>query len=147
MEKRIDEIVSDNVLRLFSKSGIKSQTELAKKSGVSQKTINFLLDKETISNPTATVLDRLAKTLKVKPWMLLIKDFPFDQVKGKPLKAISGPTYVVANAMEQESQTVQILMMEAASHVLMRVDKKQSLAIKEAQANYLNNDNQQRNDE
>ena len=39
--------------------------------------------------------------------------------------------------MEQESQTVKIMMMEAASHVLFSVDKKQSLVIKEAQASYV----------
>lgn len=137
MKQRIDEIVSNNVLRLFKSSGLKSQNELAKVSGVSQKTINFLLDKDVISNPTVTVMERLAKYFGMEPWMLQIPDFPFDQVKGKPLSRLSGPTYVVANAMELETQDTRMLIMEAASHTLLNIDKKQSYAIKDAQSKYL----------
>lgn len=138
MKKRIDQIVSENVRRLYQVSGIKSENELAKKSGVSQKTVNFLLDEAIVSNPTVAVMDRLAKHFGVKAWMLMIEDFPFDHVKTPPLNSFSGPTYSIADAMEHEPLPIQLLMMEACSHVLMSVDKKQSASIKADQARYLN---------
>lgn len=141
MKKRIDQIISENVRRLYEANGLKSENELAKKSGVSQKTINFLFDADIVSNPTATVLERLAKHFGIKPWMLMIEDFPFSLVKTKPLNSFSGPTYVIADAMERVALPVQLLIMEACSHVLLSVDKKQSVSIKADQARYLSDNN------
>lgn len=137
MKQRIDQIITENILRLYKTKGFKSENELAKKSGVSQKTVNFLLDESTVSNPTATVLERLSACLGCESWMLHIPDFPFDKLKHPHLKTLSGPTYIVASVMEQEPLPVQLLMMESASHVLMSIDKKQSTVIKDAQAVYL----------
>lgn len=137
MEQETIDIVRKNASTLIGLRGFETLNSFAKHARMDYKTISNLLADDFISNPTLKVVHKLAKSLKVEPWMLLVKDFPFDQVKSRPLKSLSGLTYVVANAMEQETDTVKLLMMESASHVLRGVDAKQSDQIKEAQTAYL----------
>lgn len=116
---------------------IPSGNALAKESGVSQRTISNILAEDEIPNPSAKVLGKIAKSLGVKPWMLLVPNFPFEAIKGKPLGGIHPLTYTVMEAMEREPETIKLLIMEAVSHTLCKIDTPSSHEIKEAQATYL----------
>lgn len=129
-----------NIATLVSMRGIPSLTQLAHQARLDPKTVTGLMAKDALPNPTAKNLYKLAKALKVEPWMLMIEGFPFYQVKGIPLRSISGPTYTIANAMEHEPENIKLLMMEAASHVLRGVDPRWSNHIKDVQTEYLRGD-------
>lgn len=137
MENEIIEVIRKNIATLVKLRNLRSLTQLANKSGLDPKTITGMMAADAMPNPRTKNLVKIARALKVEPWMLLVENFPFHMIKGKPLKKLSGPSYVVANAMEQESQMVKMIMMEAASQALSNVDNEQSAAIKDAQAQYL----------
>lgn len=137
MEKETVAIIRGNIANLMGLRNISSMYALSVQAKVADKTVSNLMADDVISNPTVKVLTSLARVLRVEPWMLLVEDFPFEQIKGKPLKQIHGPAYVVADAMEHETHVVQLLMMEAVSHALRGIDPKRSNYIKEEQASYL----------
>lgn len=137
MEQTIVNTIRANIARLIKLREFSSLTKLAQAAGLDPKTVTGLMAKDALPNPTAKNLYKIAKALKVETWMLMIEDFPFDQVKGKALKTMSGPTYVIANAMEHEEDGVKLLMMESASQTLRGIDDRRSLSIKKAQASYL----------
>jgi len=139
MEQEVVAIIRRNIAHLMGIREIPSMNALSKQAKLADKTVSNLMADDVISNPTIKVVVSIAKVLKVEPWMLMIDDFPFDKVKGRPLRTMSGPTYVIADAMEHESKTTQLLMMESASQTLRGIDNKYSKLIKDAQANYLKN--------
>lgn len=137
MEQETVDNIRHNTTTLIGLRGFESLHAFCKKAKMDYKTVANLLADDFISNPTVKVVHKLAKALSVEPWMLMVRDFPFDQIKGHPLRTMSGPTYIVANAMEHEEKNVQLLMMESASQTLRGIDDKRSAQIKDAQASYL----------
>lgn len=137
MEPEIVEIIRGNISVLIKLRGVPSLTKLAQSAGLDPKTVTGLMAEDSLPNPTAKNLSKLAKALGVKVWMLMIEDFPFDHIKDRPLRKMRGPAYVVADAMEHEPENIQLLIMEAVSHVLRGIDPKWSNHIKDIQADYL----------
>ena len=137
MEQETVDNIRHNTTNLISTGDFESLHAFCKKANMDYKTVANLLADDFISNPTVRIVYKLSKALGVEPWMLMIKDFPFDQVKGRPLKTMSGPTYIIANAMEHADHNVQLLMMESASQTLRGINDKHSQKIKKAQASYL----------
>jgi len=101
MDKDHIETIRNNVKRLMEMRGIASENSLAVKSGISQKTVNLLLATDAMPNPTVKVLAALSKTLGVVPWMLLVRDFPFEVIGlGKPLARITAEGYRLLSVYE-----------------------------------------------
>lgn len=78
--------LTDNLQRLMDHFGL-SQAQLAKKSGVGQRTLSTLLDRENPLeiNPRATTLARLAECFEIPSWQLLIPGLPIELLTSKRL--------------------------------------------------------------
>jgi transcriptional regulator with XRE-family HTH domain len=74
-ETKVIDLVSANVRRLM-KAMDWSEHDLARKSGVSQKAINNLLNKTT--GYTITTAEKLAKPFGLTGWQLMIEKVPAD---------------------------------------------------------------------
>jgi transcriptional regulator with XRE-family HTH domain len=84
-EAAVIHIVSTNVRNLM-RSMDWSEHDLAKKSGVSQKAINNLLNKTT--GCTITTADKLAKPFGLTGWQLMLEKLPVDAAFGSTLTQI-----------------------------------------------------------
>lgn len=75
-----------NLQRLMDHHGL-SQNELAKRSGVGQRTLSTLLDQKRPleMNPRSTTIQQLAEYFDVPSWILLIPDLPLDLLTDKRL--------------------------------------------------------------
>lgn len=63
------EVLATNIKTLMKKAGIRSQTQLARITGISQTQIGNILRQETSSS--IDLLVRLANGFSCEPWMLL----------------------------------------------------------------------------
>lgn len=75
-----------NNLRLLMRLGGLNQTELAKKSGVSQKTISNILNNG--QNPTIETADLLAAAFGLEGWHLIMPNLPTDLVSSPTIEAL-----------------------------------------------------------
>ena len=92
--------IRENVRHLMERDGIPSENALAKKAKVDQKTINNLLASDTLPNPTMKVLEAIADTFKVEPWMLWVEAFDFGAVGARPLCRITSTGYRLLSVFE-----------------------------------------------
>jgi len=72
---QMKEVLSKNLRMLLAQQGW-SETELARRSGVGQRTVNALCNHE--SNVTLGVLARLSVPFGLEPWQLLLPNLPDD---------------------------------------------------------------------
>lgn len=79
------ERVSANVRRLMTAMDW-SEHDLAKKSGVSQKAINNLLNQAT--GCTITTAEKLARPFGLSGWQLMIEDIPADHAFSSTLTEV-----------------------------------------------------------
>lgn len=84
-ERQLIELVSSNVRRLM-KAMDWSEHDLAKKSGMSQKAINNLLNMST--GCTITTAEKLAKPFGLTGWQLMAGELPADVAFGNSLTQI-----------------------------------------------------------
>lgn len=84
-ERQVIDLVSANVRRLMTAMEW-SEHQLAKKSGVSQKAINNLLNRTT--GCTITTADKLARPFGLTGWQLMLEDIPADAAFGGTLTQI-----------------------------------------------------------
>lgn len=80
MSKKIDlgETLKNNLSILMERDSL-SETGLAKRAKVAQKTVNNIMNLR--STPTLDVLTRLAQALNVTPWLLIMPDLPSDMLR------------------------------------------------------------------
>lgn len=134
--------IQRNILRVMKLRGIDNPNQLAErlKGRVTQPGLYMLLRNPEENNPTIKTLRAIAKVLDVEAWMLVIPDFPFESIRQhRPIDRLHPLTYFVIEAMEREPEMVKLLIMEAVSHALIKIDDRHSHEIKEAQASYLKN--------
>lgn len=74
----------ENVVRLMAHHKIKTQTDLAERSGVNQTTIQRLLKAPVPPSPALETIEGLATALRVAPWQLLMPGLPI----GSPSVAV-----------------------------------------------------------
>jgi transcriptional regulator with XRE-family HTH domain len=79
IESDKSKIAARNIAILMDKMGMK-EPDLVRKSGVSQRTINDLLDPERPTNPTLKTLEKIADALRVPVWRLLIPNQTAEQL-------------------------------------------------------------------
>lgn len=73
-------IVADNLQRYMEAGGL-SQKDVAKKTGVPQRTINHVLNAKPDSNTTLRTLETIADGLKIEVWHLLVPGLSVDLMK------------------------------------------------------------------
>lgn len=71
--KNIEDILAENVAKLMEAHiDLSSQTKLGKKSGVGQRTVGRILNKEGF--PTADNIAKIAAAFELMAWQLLVPD-------------------------------------------------------------------------
>lgn len=78
----LSSVLADNLRRLLANGAAHglptNQSELARRSGVSQKTISNWLDPTRGVEPVMGKLQQVAKVYKVDPWQLILAHLPDD---------------------------------------------------------------------
>ena len=76
--------LADNVRRLVADSGV-SQDELAKRAGISQRAVGYLVNyrDEHDRHPTTQTVEALARAFDVEVWQLMMPDMPLDLIQSK----------------------------------------------------------------
>lgn len=86
MNKNSKIILAQNLDLLMGIDGY-TQTSLAKKSGVNQKTIGNMLNPETTKNgPTLSNISAVAKVFNLETWHLLVPEQPIEVLKSKEIE-------------------------------------------------------------
>ena len=87
---------------------------------VDPKTVNNLLTDmpDPKSNPTAVNLRKIAKALGVEAWMLLIENFPFEEIAKPSLKHISADGYALLNLYESATEEKRASLLDYMSYQL-----------------------------
>lgn len=131
------DIIRSNVRQLMARDSISSETALAKKAGVDQKTINNLLALDTLPNPTMKVLDAIAKSFRVAPWMLWVKDFPYDALgASEPLNAVTRSGYRLLKVFESLNDEDRKAILNFAEFQISGTAPTQARQIHEVRAQY-----------
>lgn len=81
--------LASNLHRLMDHHKL-SQAELARKSGVGQRTLSTLLDTANILeiNPRSTTIEQLATFFQIPSWQLLIPDLPLELLMSQRLSRL-----------------------------------------------------------
>ena len=95
MNENIRFIIAHNVNRLMEYYGKQrldgkkmTQTELAQKTGLNQKTIGNLLRLDNVDSITSGTIEAVAKAFKLEPYHLLIPDLPVEELISKRIEKI-----------------------------------------------------------
>ena len=88
MTKSILETIAGNLERLIKHHEIKSQTELAKKTGVSQRTISNVLRPGSLDSINTETIEALARYFNIEPYHLMIPDLPIEELINKRIEKL-----------------------------------------------------------
>lgn len=130
--------LSRNIKRLMAIAGIPSMTNLADRCAgeITPKSITRMVNTPDEGNPTLEKMQVIARALKVKPWMLLLEDFPFEDTRReKNLNKISANGYEMLRIFEEASIEKQQSMLDYAAYNL-RENPGAERAIRVLQAKY-----------
>jgi len=123
------EIIKENIIRLMRLNRINSAYALAKSCSIDAKTVNNLISKEHANpnaNPTVKKIESYAKPFHVPPWMLLVKDFPFETVEQSNLNKITPEGYVLLQAFEQASPDSRKQIISNLAYLMQENEKNKS---------------------
>lgn len=95
MSKKVDlgGTLRNNLSILMERDSL-SETGLAKRAKVAQKTVNNIMNLR--SAPTLDVLTRLAQALNVTPWLLVMPDLPSDMLRSHEAERLLR-SYIASN--------------------------------------------------
>ncbi len=87
--------IQRNILRAMQLRGIDNPNQLAEKlkGKVTQPGLYMLLRNPEENNPTIKTLRAISKVLEIEPWMLLMPNFPFESIGGKPVCTVTHEGY------------------------------------------------------
>lgn len=88
MPKTTHEIIADNVKRLMEYHNEMTQTLLAKKAGISQRTISNVTNPGSVGSITTETIEKLANFFDLEPYHLMIKDLPVEELLSKRLEKL-----------------------------------------------------------
>ncbi len=89
MDKQAREILAKNIKRLMDHNNPRlTQTDLAKKSGVSQRTISNLLRPDAEISPTLANVEAVAQSFGLALWHLLVPDLPDDLLTSRSIEKV-----------------------------------------------------------
>lgn len=87
MTNTIHEIIANNLKRLMDHREMK-QNLLAKKTGISQRTISNILNPGSVGSITMIQIERLATFFNLEPYHLMIPDLPIDELLNKRIEKV-----------------------------------------------------------
>lgn len=88
MTETIHKIIANNVKRLTENNKKMSQNFLAKKTGISQKTISNILNPGSVGSITTDTIEKLANYFDLEPYHLMIPDLPVDELLIKRIEIV-----------------------------------------------------------
>lgn len=88
MPKTTHEIIADNVKRLMGYHNEMTQTLLAKKAGISQRTISNIINPGSVGSITTETIEKLANFFDLEPYHLMIKDLPIEELLSKRIEKL-----------------------------------------------------------
>lgn len=95
MTDSIRKAIAGNVEKLMEYQGIQSpkgkklaQTDLAKKTGISQRTIANLFLEDGVDSIRSDTIEKLATYFGLKPYHLLIPDLPIEELTSKRIEKV-----------------------------------------------------------
>jgi len=88
MSKTIHEIIAENVKRLMFYKDDMKQTALAKKTGISQRTISNVLTPGSVGSITTDTIEKLAKFFNIEPYHLIIPNLPMEELLTKRIETV-----------------------------------------------------------
>lgn len=93
MTKTIHEIIANNVKRLIDYNEQITQTKtsqasLAKKIGISQKTLSNVLTPGSVASITTDTIEKLARYYKLEPYHLMIPNLPIEELLNKRIEKV-----------------------------------------------------------
>lgn len=129
--------IRNNVSKLITLSPVDSQAKFAALCNIGQKTINklFISDMDV---PSTRTLVAIAEKNNAAPWMLLVESFPFQKIRGKPIKSISPRGFELLQAFENSSEETKNSVMAHIAFSLQTVDgnTSEAKAVMETKAEY-----------
>jgi transcriptional regulator with XRE-family HTH domain len=81
------EIVADNVHKLMKYYGMK-QTALAKRAGISQRTVSNVLNPGSVESITTDTIEKLAKCFKLPPYRLVMPGYSAEELLDKRIEKV-----------------------------------------------------------
>lgn len=135
---KISEIIRNNVATLMDIKKAPSQSAFARHCGVAQKTINKMFTNEN-EIPSTTTVESVATKNGAAAWMLLLSDFPWEAIQGKPITKISADGYRLLQAFERSSSVTKAALLTHMAFLLQMQEGKNAEAevIMEEQKKYL----------
>lgn len=131
--------IRNNITRLRDLREV-TVTYIAKKSRslVTQSSLSKFMSHPEESNPTVKTLRGIAAATRIEPWMLLIKDFPFEGANGEPLSKISKEGYLFLCAFEKATPETRRSLMKQMADMVSEFDndKKNSKQLKDDCSDY-----------
>jgi transcriptional regulator with XRE-family HTH domain len=88
MPKSMHETLSNNVQRLMEYHGNMPQTELAARTGISQRTISNVLNPGSVGSITTKTIELLADFFNLEPYHLLIPNLPIEELLNKRIEKV-----------------------------------------------------------
>jgi DNA-binding Xre family transcriptional regulator len=82
------EIVADNVHKLMKYHNNMKQTVLAKRAGISQRTVSNVLNPGSVESITTDTIEKLAKCFKLEPYHLVIPNLPIEELLDKRIEKV-----------------------------------------------------------
>lgn len=84
MQSRITLDLADNVRRLMAAQGW-SHTELAKRAGISQRAVSYLINYKDAQDrhPTTGTIERIAEAFGLQVWQLMIPSLPLELLQSQ----------------------------------------------------------------
>jgi transcriptional regulator with XRE-family HTH domain len=81
------EIVADNVHKLMKYYGMK-QTALAKRAGISQRTVSNVLNPGSVESITTDTIEKLAKCFKLPPYRIVMPGYSAEELLDKRIETV-----------------------------------------------------------
>lgn len=88
MNKNTHATIAANVQALMSETGVRTQKELAKKTGLAQRTISNVLNPGSVGSIRIETLDSLARFFNIESYHLMIPDLPIEELKHKRIEKV-----------------------------------------------------------
>ncbi len=130
--------IAANIRKLVDLGYVENISSLAISAGMTKPTLTTFMKEPQLRNLSINKLLAIAQAAKVEPWMLLVPDFPFEELKNdRPVKCISPMSYALLRTVESKDDSVKLMLLEAVSASLRIIDERGSDQLKETQAAYM----------
>jgi DNA-binding Xre family transcriptional regulator len=113
--KTSHEAIANNVKRLMIERQL-TQTQLANKVGVSQKTISNMINSGSVGSITTESIEKVARFFRIEPYHLMIPDLPVDELTNTTIEKII--TYYAHSTKESRLNIARVAELESRYSVI-----------------------------